>query len=367
MNLLRMNRRLVSVLGVVAALHLGGCGGNESTPGPAQPGALVPDVGSPVSSDDTVTRIEVTASVEYDGTTTPGTVRLFSLVKDQAANRLSGLVRQNFTVVVDPKTAPKTLGDEAAELTTEASDDRVVALVIDSSGSMAASLGTANRMQVAKDAAKLFVSLMGPRDRTAVVDFDDAARIVEQLTADATALDAAIDQFQAEGATNLGAAVSEAVRAVGTRPGKRAAILLTDGDDTIDTVTGGPEVWLNNPASTRNQGLALAKGNQLAIYTVGLGADLSETGLADLRTIAAETGGRFFQAVTSAELLTAFGTTIPAGVDAQVPLETYVLTFADPVGTRPGQTTDVPVVLWAVFTNRNGTHANKFSGTYTVR
>ena len=164
----------------------------------------------------------------------------------------------------------------------------------------------------------------------------------------------------------MGLLASEAVRAVGTRPGKRAAILLTDGDDTVDSVSGGPDVWLNDSSSSRFQGLQLARDNNLVIYTVGLGQDLSETGLADLQTFATETGGTFFQAPTASALNTAFGVTIPAELDAQPPMETYLLTAPNLIPAVPGKELDVPIRISVRYENGIGELRAKFDGTYTV-
>ncbi len=297
-----------------------------------------------------------------------GQVQVFARVLDQGGNLLENLNSYNFSVVLDPKGAPKSISQEAISVVPTVSPDHVVALVIDSSGSMTSLIGGNTRMQVAKDAAKLFVSLMQGTDRTAVVDFDDNAQITQQLTAAQADLDTAIDALEAAGATNLGAAMTEAVRAVGARPGKRAAILLTDGDDTVDPVAGGPDVWLNDSTSTRLQGLNLLRRSAMVVYTVGLGADLSPTGLADLQLIAQETGGEFFQALTAADLLDAFGSIIPAQIEALDPVRTYLLTFpnAVPLQSAGGPVT-VPMFMNVVYENGLAVHRAEFGTSYTVK
>ncbi|MFU8857775.1 MAG: vWA domain-containing protein [Deferrisomatales bacterium] len=348
-----------------------GCGTGEDFPSPAQGGPF-PSPGSDLSYQDpddfTVTSIDLNTSFEYDGDLDE--VRMFAVVKDQNGVSLEGLNRYNFTVVVEPKSAPKTVAAEDTELTLAFSDDRVVGLVIDSSGSMLSPIDeTRTRMQVAKEAAKLFTSLMGAGDRVAVVDFDTTTRTVQSLTDDRDAIDREIDRMVAEGATNLGAALAEAVRAVGTRPGKRAVILLGDGDDTMDAVQGGPEVWLNDTTgkSTRLQGLNLARNSELVVYTIGLGSDLSATGLADLQTFATETGGTFFQATTASALLSALGQTIPREVDGLQPVQTYLLQFPNRVPPVPGQSITVPVTAIVRYRNGLRTHRDDFNDAYTVR
>lgn len=361
--------RCLSVAGALAAcLFIQGCGSNEYSPGPAeQAPAADPteDLSYKDLADTTNTSIDLSTGLDYEGSSDE--VRLYALVRNQDGAFLPSFNAYNFTVELYPGTAPRVIPPEDIDLGITTSADRVVALVMDSSGSMSGTTDTGQtRIQVAKEAAKLFVSLMRAGDRTSVVDFDDSARIVRQLTDDQAALDKAIDTFTADGATNLGAALTEAVRSVGTRPGKRAAILLTDGDDTVDSVAGGPDVWLNDSTSSRLQGLQLARDNGLVVYTVGLGDGLSDTGLADLQTIATQTGGTFFQAPTAEALLEAFGTTIPRELDALPPMQTYLLTFPNSVPLVPGDPTEVPVGVTVKYENGLRMLRATFDGSYTV-
>lgn len=362
--------KVLLVLGAFAVLALPGCGSDEYSPDPVQTGSSSTEKDVDLAfrnlSDTQITSLELTTSQDYDPSADE--VRIFALVKDQDGDFFPDLNQYNFTVVLQPKTAEKTVAAGDTTITTTVATNRVVALVIDSSGSMGGVTETGQtRMTVAKEAAKLFVALMAPGDQTAVVDFDSSARVVQALTDDQEALNVAIDEFTADGATNLGAAVTEAVRAIGTRPGKRAAILLTDGDDTVDSVTGGPDVWLNDSTSTRFQGLQLAQDNELVVYTVGLGTDLSETGLADLETFATETGGTFFQAPTAVDLNTAFGITIPAELDALDPVETYLLTVPNPVPKVPGKKIRVSLRIHVKYQNGIDLHRPKFEGSYSVQ
>lgn len=363
-------RGAAPLLAAAALWFLPGCGVDESSPSPALQGEPVQGPPRPAfvnPADSQVTRLELAASGEFDEAA--GEAQVFAVVRDQDGNSLLDFDFNvyNFTVTLNPGRAPLTVDPGVTSLDRTTVDDIVVALIIDSSGSMEAVTDTGQtRMQVAKDAAKFFVDLMQPGDRTAIVDFSSDARTVQALTDDQAQINAAIDQFAATGATNIGAAVGEGVRAVGNRPGRRAAILLTDGDDTVDTVTGGPDAWRNNSGSSRFQALQLAQQAGLRVYTVGLGDGLSEQGLADLQTFAEQTGGKFFQAPTAASLATAFRQTIP-GELAQLPSqETFVLRFENPIGSPPGKTVDVPFRLGISYANANGTLGDKTSGTYRV-
>ncbi|MBI5017422.1 MAG: VWA domain-containing protein [Deltaproteobacteria bacterium] len=364
-------RTLLTIL--FLAVGLCACGGNESNPGPAEQGTVTPEspfLGYTDLNDATVTSLHLTTSSEYDPDANQ--VRIFALLKDQDGASLfppdHDFNTHNFYVTLNTSMSPVNVPSDVVGLSIEASNDQVVALVLDSSGSMS---GRANpqdptdattRLGAGQGAARLFLSKMGATDRAAVVTFSDSARTVQPLTGDAELLGQAINSLTATGATNFGAAIGEAVRAVGTRPGKRAMILLTDGDDTIDTITGGPDAWLNNPTSTRYQGLLLAKQNDFRIYTVGLGADISSVGEADLRTFAAQTGGTYFPAPSTGSLDNVFGSTIPQELSGLAPVETYVLSFQNPVPQRRGK--DVAYRVTAFYVNANGNLYDKSPGTY---
>ncbi|NTU59953.1 MAG: VWA domain-containing protein [Deltaproteobacteria bacterium] len=352
-----------------ALLLLAACGSNGSSSdevGSGAPAAETTSLAYKDTSDTVTTSVSLTASGERDAES--GAARLYVMLKDQDGTALLFLNKHNFTVLIDPRTAPSTVPPANVTLTTATSSDRVVALVIDSSGSMSATDPTSGltRLQAAQAAAKLYVENMVPGDYAAVVTFSDSAQIVQALTDDKALLNAAVDSLTPTGATNTGAAVSKAVEAVGSRPGKRAMILLTDGDDTVDSVTGGPPLWRGNANSTRNQGLVAAQESDFRIYSVGLGTDLSDVGLADLNTYASETGGTYYAAPTTAALITPFSQTIPNEIADLPPMETYVLEFPNPYAPRAGQTLSVHYGVSVSYETGNGTLTDYFAGTYRV-
>ncbi|GAB6062618.1 vWA domain-containing protein [Deferrisoma palaeochoriense] len=362
--------RRVLPLALSLLLGLAACGVEEYDPSPARPGPIAApgeDLAFRDPTDANTRALRLSVSPEYDEAA--GLVRMFVRVEDQAGNLIVGLNEHNFGITVSPKGANSPVDPDQTTVGTEISAEKITSLTIDSSGSMQAIiLGTENatRMQVAKDAAKLFVDLLESGDRAAVVDFDSDARVAQQLTGDKDALERAIDALQAEGATNIGDALSKAIEAVGNRPGKRAVILLTDGDDTVDTVLGGPSAWLGNPDSTRNNALEEAKRANLVVYTIGLGEDLSEDGLATLQTIAVETGGEFFTAITAEDLREVFREEIPDAVERQPPQETYVLEFPSPFPADPLADREYGLLVTVRYENANGNLTGKQSASYLV-
>lgn len=156
-----------------------------------------------------------------------------------------------------------------------------LALVLDSSGSMSWNDPAGLR----RIGAKSFVDALLPEDRAAVVDFDNWARIAQDLTSDKTAIKAAIDTIDDSGGTDIGAGVAAANQILldnGDPARARMMILLTDGEGSY------------SPSLTTQ---AAAAG--ITIYTIGLGTSVDH---ALLSAIASGTGGTYTNVRTAAEL-----------------------------------------------------------------
>lgn len=105
-----------------------------------------------------------------------------------------------------------------------------MALVIDKSGSM-----SGVPIELARQAAKATVELLGPRDKICVIGFDSQPFIASELApaTDVGRIQDAIDSIRAGGGTSMYPAMAEGQRmlaAAGTRI--RHMILLTDGQST---------------------------------------------------------------------------------------------------------------------------------------
>ena len=159
-----------------------------------------------------------------------------------------------------------------------------IVLIIDSSGSMEDN----DPRGLRKSAAKLFISLAASDIlsdvKIAIVDFDDWAVIRALLTrtdADGKAvLEAAVNRIDSNGGTDIADGLErgfEALSAATVPEVKKAAVLLTDGEDNSDT-----RRIVSNYAA---QGWS--------IYTIGLGFGVNR---AKLESIAAATPeGEYYQ------------------------------------------------------------------------
>ncbi len=151
-----------------------------------------------------------------------------------------------------------------------------LALILDSSGSMQTALGTVHA------AASRFVSSLAREDRALVIDFDEKVYMLQDITADKKALTEAITSTQALGGTALYDALYASYRKLRGIDGRKAIILLTDGDDTSSKFSF-------------KRILDEAKISDLIIYPIGLGTSVLDLDLRRvLKTLAEETGGRAY-------------------------------------------------------------------------
>lgn len=152
-----------------------------------------------------------------------------------------------------------------------------VSLIIDSSGSMV----TNDPDDMRKEGAKAFVDIAHNGDGIAVVDFDENVVVpwhMTPLTSDRSAVKAAIDTIDSNGATNIGDALQvgfDQLQAGDPDHGK-AAVLLTDGEHNT-----GPDPTTIVP---------IYQAAGWPIYTIGLGPD---TNPQLLQWIADQTGGMY--------------------------------------------------------------------------
>ncbi|WP_324715985.1 VWA domain-containing protein [Carboxydochorda subterranea] len=143
-------------------------------------------------------------------------------------------------------------------------------LVIDKSGSMSERDAWGTKLDAARRAAAAAIELLTPEDRVGLLAFDSEPRWLaplEQLR-DPAPLLAGLSRLAADGGTELGPALQEALRALaGTRAMVRHAIVLSDGKSTA----------ADFEAMARR---AAAEG--ITISTVAIGPDADAALLADL-------------------------------------------------------------------------------------
>jgi Ca-activated chloride channel family protein len=210
------------------------------------------------------------------------------------------------TALLDHTTLPAAGGEVFARVTlegvedTSASQQRVpvsLTLVIDRSGSM----GSGNKMEDAREAAKQAIASLSPGDRVAVVSFDNGAELHGSTTirakgagddADVVHLLNAIDALFARGGTDM---------LSGFDVGEKAALDIADPqriNRLLLLSDGNPD----SEANLEDRVRSLAKRG-VTTTTLGLGADYNE----DLMAKLADAGlGRYFFVEKGAQLAKIF-------------------------------------------------------------
>lgn len=170
-----------------------------------------------------------------------------------------------------------------------------IGLLIDRSGSMTQKLNAqgnavydrdSTKIRAAKSAVRVFISHMESRDEAAVMSFSSSQpmssffALNQDFTKDTSLLSRSLVPIKAEGGTYLWRAITETVNRTAVRPGKKYVIVLTDGRS-------------QSGDDTRQSAIAAALAVRIPVYVIGLGADVSESELADIAT---KTGGRYYKA-----------------------------------------------------------------------
>ena len=199
-------------------------------------------------------------------------------VRDKRGHSVSGLTKEDFTVLDDGKEEPIVLFSE------ESNQPLRMALVVDRSRSVQKVLS------LAKTAARNFLSsvLRPNRDRACVVAFDSGVYLTQDFTDDPNVLANALSRVTAEGGTSVFDAIYKVSRdkLSGTDQARRMILLITDGDDTTSR-------------ASIEQALEMALRNNVTIFALRL-PDENSLNVRDLRgkpvldRLTQTTGGRQF-------------------------------------------------------------------------
>jgi len=180
-----------------------------------------------------------------------------------------------------------------------------VILLLDTSSSMR------DRMAVVHEAAKGFMKILREGDRGAVVAFADNVRVAQDLTPDASSIEAAINSTVASGSTAFNNAIYIALKQFGRRANdsgdvrRQAIAVLSDGEDTSSLLSFDDVV-------------TLARKMGVTIYTIGLRSETEvlrdkarvspfSNSAYSLKTLAKETGAQSFFPANVHELKTVYG------------------------------------------------------------
>lgn len=240
-------------------------------------------------------------------------VELYATVTDRWGGLVTGLPRQAFHVFEDGREQKLQRFEEVENLPLH------LGVIVDTSGSMASSLAEAER------AANGFLdAILTPKDTAFAVTFSDHVELVMPPTDDAEALRGALTELRPVGWTRLYDAVVTGLYYFRGIRGRRALVVLTDGEDTSSRYDFDAT-------------LEFARRSGVTIYTIGLAGGQQGVDRRKLAALAAETGGRTFVISNADELQAVYGE-IERELRSQ-----YLLAYSPPAGGEPGTFQEVRV------------------------
>jgi VWFA-related protein len=193
-------------------------------------------------------------------------------VYDPEGRLVKDLAKEDFTVTED------TVKQELTSFEFAESLPLSLGIVIDGSGSMKDSMPIVH--QAASEFAQKLVSK--EKDQGFVIEFRERPTLLAALTHRATDLERAIAETHASGATALYDAVVMSLYQFRATPGRKAIVVLTDGDDNHS--------WTDYATLRR-----YARSAGVPIYFIGLKISFLERGIKSrMAELAADTGAEAF-------------------------------------------------------------------------
>jgi Ca-activated chloride channel family protein len=206
-------------------------------------------------------------------------VEVYASVTDARGEPVTGLAASDFIVRED---------GVQQNVTTFAAGEfpLAVALGVDRSFSV-----SGERLRQVVAASRALTAALRPEDRVMVVAIGSLTEVVAPMSVDHDAAAASLDRLDVWGTTPLYDATVAAIDLAQPFAGRRALILLSDGDDRYSTATAAEVV-------------EHARRNDVLIYPIAIGRTRPPV----FAELAAISGGRSFQAASEATLRTTLTT-----------------------------------------------------------
>lgn len=166
-----------------------------------------------------------------------------------------------------------------------------------------------SRIGQAKDAARRFIARLGPADRLGLAVFNTRYWRAAEPTADHEAALAAIDEIarpsRDDAFTELYQSIDRAVLELAAYPGRKAVVVLSDGENYPYTAkTGEPSPEFGDAAVAPAGAAERAVAEGVTCYAVRFGPDRDP----DIGAMAERTGGAVFDAADGLELAEVYAT-----------------------------------------------------------
>ena len=196
-------------------------------------------------------------------------VQVTATVTDKQGEFVRGLTQESFRIAEDE--VPQAITSFASE-----NIPLEIVVAIDVSYSMTPA------MPVVKQAVKKFLEALRPADKVTVIGFNDSVFTVARPTVDLAARLKAVDRMTAWGSTALYDVIVHSVEQLGKKPGRRALVVFTDGEDVASRV----------PLETAERRL---EASDAVVYAIGQGrANDAKSLRTILERLATKSGGRAF-------------------------------------------------------------------------
>jgi len=215
------------------------------------------------------------------------TVALYTTVVDAERRLVPDLTREDFEILDENK-------PQAIDVFVNETSPITVVVMLDTSASMTGSL------KFLSLAAEQFLLRLLPEDRGRVGAFNDKIQFASEFTSDRDALVASLRDLDFGNPTRLYDAIAASLDELRGLEGRRVVLVFTDGDDTGSRA--GYRDVLND-----------ARADEVMIYAIGLQSDYFN-GVSrvrsrpdrNLRRLADETGGGYFELEQTADLAPTF-------------------------------------------------------------
>jgi VWFA-related protein len=241
-------------------------------------------------------------------------VEVYAAVKDAQGRPVLDLKPESFRVLDGGRPQQVVRFERVTDLPV------TTALLLDVSASMVKSLPEAQRA-----ALGFLQATLSPRDRAALIPFNESPRLAVKLTNDLPTLAGALASLQAERGTVLWDSLVFGLHYLQGGRGQRAILLLTDGGD-------------RSSHFSFDEALEYARRSGVTLYTVGLSVSkLDLETRKHLTRLAEDTGGRSFFPEAASDL-----TAIYSRIQEEL-RSRYLLVYQPAAAGKPGEYRTVQV------------------------
>jgi Ca-activated chloride channel family protein len=202
-------------------------------------------------------------------------VDVFVNVTDDHGAIVGGLTKDDFALYEDGRPQSISLFERQSEMPLN------ITLAIDTSGSVK------KDMAAEADAGRHFAhTILRPQDQMSLIQFATDVRVLTNFTNKASQIDRGFDRMRSDSATALYDAICSGSEALGRRQGRKVLLVISDGDDTVQS-------------STYAQALEAALRNEVMVYSlidvpIENSAGRDTGGEHALITLSEQTGGKHF-------------------------------------------------------------------------